>query len=122
MAEVPASFGLKKKVINKHAYLIGKDDTGKDYVARRCSGSEVTETDIKELAANDRQQTTAKEATKRLVDWIQEPKKRQEQKFEEELMEAAGPVVRAGLGREGSVSRYSRAYRENFDRVFGGTR
>lgn len=62
MAEIPSSWGLKKKKRSDGKLdIIGKTDAGEEYKVRTTSGPEVTDADVKEIAAVDREQTTARE-------------------------------------------------------------
>jgi len=47
-------------------------------------------------------------------------KQSQEDAFYEDLVEAAGPVVHAGLERQGSTVGYSRRFAQMFDKAFRG--
>jgi hypothetical protein len=117
MAELPASWGLRTKKNKKGTLdVIGKTDTGQDYRVRITDKPEITERDVAEIAAVDREKTTAKKFVGDLVQRGREKKQAEESAFENELMEAAGPVVRAGLGMEQSfVGGYSGKAAENFD-------
>src|SRR4029077_15407252 len=59
---LPSSWGLKtKKRPDGKLDIVGKDDLGKEYKVRTTNGPEVTTEDVKEIAAVDREQTTARE-------------------------------------------------------------
>lgn len=91
-------FGLEKKIGGDGlARLIGKDDAGVDYVAHTCTGPGVAEADIQALADSDRERTTAHELVQRVVAGQEKHKRDVATEFEESLVEAAGPVVRAGF-------------------------
>ena len=120
MAELPSSWGLRsKKRKDGKLDIIGKDDLGNDYRVRQTDGPAITERDVREIAAVDRERTTAKEFVTDLVRDGQARRETEERVFEDELMEAAGPVVRAGLGSERSTVGYSRRYAANYSKAFG---
>ena len=119
MAELPASWGLTTKVVNGKAEVWGKDDTGADYRVRQCDTSAVSSTDVAEIAAVDRERTTAREFVGNLLDHGARLRRARESAFEDDLVEGAGPVVYAGLDKRGSTTGYSRAFAKNYDKVFG---
>lgn len=119
MSELPSSWGLSKRLNGAgHLELWGKDDTGREYKARECPTRELTDGDVRALRECDRESTTAAEYVEGVVRDGQKFRDAQERSFEDELVEAAGPVVRAGLERV--TLGYSRRYARNYDRVFGG--
>jgi|SRR6478609_247632 len=68
MAELPSSWGLKKKPRQDGKLdIIGKDDTGKEYKVRTTDGPEVTDKDIRDIAAVDREQTDARTFVKSVI-------------------------------------------------------
>lgn len=91
---------------------MGKDDTGADYRVRITDNKELTERDIAEIAAADREKTTAREFCQNLVAHSMKYKKAQEDAFEDELTDLAGPIVDAGMHRVhfGSTARYREGY------------
>jgi hypothetical protein len=119
VAELPASFKLKKKKGDDgRTRLVGKDDLGGEYIAKTLNGPEITEQDLHDLRAADRESYSSREAgarafTKSLVDH----KASREAAFlndpNDDWVEAAMPVVRAGFGitpSVGSTRRYSEAF------------
>jgi hypothetical protein len=94
----------------------GKDDIGRDYRVRQCNGAGLTETDVQEIAEVDRERTTAKQFVDNLQGWGKANAKAREDAYMDDLTEAAGPIVRAGMEREGSTVGYSRRYAMNFDK------
>lgn len=120
MAELPASWNLTVKQDNGKAVVLGKDDLGNEYKVRTCDNSTVTERDVAEIAATDREHTTAAAFVKDVVEDGERRRISREAEFEDDLLEAAGPVVHAGLERRGSSVGYSRTYSDAYNRVFGG--
>ena len=120
MAELPSSWNLTVKQEKGKAVVYGKDDTGNDYRVRTCDTPAVTERDIVEIASADRERTTAAAFVKGVVEDGERRRLSREDEFESELIEAAGPVVHAGLERRGSTVGYSRTYSEAYERIFGG--
>jgi hypothetical protein len=121
MAEIPASWGLSVKPgVTGKAEVWGKDDLGGDYRVRQCDAAEVTSTDISEIAAVDRERTTAKEFVSGLCENGARLRGARESAFYDDLVEGALPVAYAGLDKRGSTTGYSRSYARNYDRVFGG--
>lgn len=120
MAELPASWNLSVKKEKGKAEVWGKDDAGHDYRVRSCDTPVVTERDVNEIAATDRERTTAAAFVKGVVEDGERRRLSRENAFEDELIEAAGPVVHAGLERRGSSVGYSRTYSAAYNRVFGG--
>lgn len=119
MAELPASWGLSAhKNDNGKAEIWGKDDAGHAYKVRTCDSGELSDRDVAEIAAVDRERTTAKEFVGNLLDSGRRDREYRESQFESDLVDAAGPVVHAGLERRGLTTGYSRAYARNFDKVF----
>ncbi len=118
MAELPASWNLTTRPNEKGTLdVIGKDDAGAEYRVRRTDHPELTDRDVKEIHEADREFTTSAEFVNRLTGEAARRREEQEQQFEDDLMEGAEPVVRAGLGtiRVG----YSRAYARGYEEVFG---
>ena len=126
MAKLPESWGLKtSRRTDGRLDIVGKDDSGKEYVARRTNGSTVTDHDIHELAVADREQYANREAgAKQIVSGIVA---RQEKRnaardaaFEGECFEAANELLaQPGVldGRHSTFG-YSQRYAANFDKVF----
>jgi hypothetical protein len=129
MAELPKSWGLKKvKRSDGKLDLVGKDDLGHDYRVRTTDGPQVTEKDIRELKAADRESYSNRaEGAKQFVGSLVEDSRARKQAWEDgfgsDMVDAAGPVAFAGLGRKGCSAPFSgstRAYRKGWDRSFGG--
>lgn len=101
MAELPSSWNLKtKRRDDGKLDIVGKDDTGNEYRARTTDTSEVTEKDVHELSKADRESySNPTTRTKQYVDWLtSNPEKdAQEARFEDDLVEASGPIIHAGL-------------------------
>lgn len=117
--ELPSSFGLTPVARGDgRLNLVGKDDTGAEYVARVTQGNEVTSHDVEALHANDREATNAREFCAKLV----ADKQRHEQQCADSLladyMEPAERVAYAGTHKSERTVGYSRAYAANFDKVF----
>lgn len=127
MAELPASWGLRRKRrADGKLDLIGKTDAGEEYRVRTCDSGSVTDHDLVELKAADRESYASRDAGARafvssLVASGRKDREAQENEFLSDLEEAAGPVVHAGFERSGSTVGSSRAYRQNYDAVFGRT-
>lgn len=107
MAELPSSFNLRTEKTDKGTVnVVGKDDAGRDYTVRRCDNAYLTDTDVSEIAAADRElyRDTKHAATttcNSLIASADAKKRAEETQFENELVEAAGPVVHAGLEKAG---------------------
>lgn len=117
MAEIPASWGLKKARKNGKTQLIGKDDAGKDYVARTCDG-DVTESDVKEMAEFcDRTRSTPEKLRGKILGDVAANQQRFEQQMEQDFMEPAEQVAFAGLHKGARTLGYGRRYAHNFEKV-----
>lgn|SRR5579872_3524840 len=129
MAKLPESWGLKTKRRNDGRLdIVGKDDAGREYVARHTQGSDVTDCDVAELAAVDRDQYPDRErGAKQVVDRItaQQEKRNAERddKFGDECYEGAQELLaQPGVLEGRAVSfGYSRSYSRNYERVFAVT-
>lgn len=123
MAELPGSWGLKtKRRGDGKLDIVGKDDTGHEYRVRTTDTSDVTEKDVRELKKADRESyANPTTRTREYVKYLMEnPRKKDvEDRFLDDLTEAAGPVVHAGLERKGSTLGSTAAYRRGWDRAFG---
>jgi hypothetical protein len=129
MPKLPPSWKLKtKRRLDGKLDILGKDDLGSEYRVRTTDGPEVTDKDITELRAADREaypdRTTGARA---FVDGLVADGKRKEQAredaFAEDMTEAAGPVSFALLDRKGHSSPFTgstRAFREGWEKAFGG--
>lgn len=125
MAELPSSWGLTSQVNEQgKTEITGKTDAGEPYLVRTCDGPGITERDVAELRAADRdaypnREVACNEFIKGLVG---EEKKVSPLEgaltFDDsDWIEAAMPAVEAGFGRKSFG--YSRAFARNFDTAFG---
>ena len=118
MASLPESWKLKpKKRADGRLDLIGKDATGKDYVARTTEEAGVTERDLHILSVGNRETSTAAEVVKFYQSERENYNKAKADSMTDEYMDGAERVVRAGLHlSESRVGGYigSQA-RANFD-------
>lgn len=129
MAKLPENWGLKTSRRNDGRLDIkGRDDSGSEYVARTTSGSEVTERDVAELAAADRERYPNRDAgAKEIVNGMmarQESRNAdRERAFEEDCYEGAQELLaQPGVLEGRAVSfGYSRSYSRNYERVFAVT-
>src|SRR5262249_22790797 len=125
MAELPASWNLKtKKRSDGKLDVIGRDDSGCDYKVRTCESGAVTDADVRAIAECDREQYRSRDEGARayvqnLVEAGRAAREAEDNAFQEELEDLAGPVVHAGLERSGSTVGSTRAYRKNYEKVFG---
>jgi hypothetical protein len=123
MAELPASFGLTtKKRTDGKLDIIGKADNGQEYRVRTTDGPQVTDKDVQELKAADRESYANREqGIRQFVKSLTEHGQRQQDSYwnnyENELTEAAGPVVHAGLERRGSTLGSTWAYRHGWEKL-----
>jgi hypothetical protein len=127
LAELPGSWGLKtKKRPDGKLDVIGKADTGDEYRVRTTDGPEITPRDIQELHAADREAYSDRDAGVRsfVKGLVADGKRRdavQQDKFGDEMVEAAGPVSFALLDRKGHSSPFTgstQAFREGWERAF----
>lgn len=125
MAEFPASWNLEtRKRSDGRLDVIGHDDLGRDYKVRTCESSAVTEADVHAISECDREKYSNREEgarsyVKSLIDAGRKIRQAQDDAFQSELEDLAGPAVRAGLERTGATVGSTHAYRRNYDRVFG---
>jgi hypothetical protein len=120
MAALPESWKLKpKKRPDGKLDLIGKDVTGKDYVARTTEGPGVTERDLQILSVGNRETSSAAELVKFYQKEREDYNKRQADSMTDEYMDGAERVVRAGLHLSESRVGYSRSYAQAWERAFG---
>lgn len=124
MAELPSSWGLKtKRRTDGKLDIVGKTDAGQDYRVRTTDTAEVTEKDVSELKAADRESYSNPET--RVYDYIKHltsnpAKEEREARDLDDWTEAAGPVIHAGFERGGSTVGSTAAYRRGWDRIFKG--
>lgn len=96
MAELPSGWGLKKKKrADGKLDIIGKDDSGQEYKVRTTDGPDVTDGDLKELAAVDREQTTAREFVQDVIDNQKRLNSVREAAMEDDFCAAAEDIVGA---------------------------
>lgn len=96
MAELPASWGLKpRKRKDGKLDIVGKDDTGSEYVARTTDASEITERDIQELKEVDRETATARGFVEGLVSHQQKLDAEREQKLHDDFTETTEEIIAA---------------------------
>lgn len=96
MAEIPSSWGLKKrKRSDGKLDILGKTDAGEEYRVRTTSGPDITEGDIRELAAVDREQTTAREFVQRTIAHQKQINDQRDSQMESDFAAAAEEIVRA---------------------------
>jgi hypothetical protein len=128
MAELPASWKLKtKKRADGKLEVLGKSDAGEVYKVRMCESGAVTDADVRAIAECDREQYRSREEgarayVKGLIDAGRAAKEAEDNAFQEELEDLAGPVVHAGFERSGTTVGSTRAYRRNYESVFGKSR
>lgn len=122
MAELPASWGLKKrKRSDGKLDIIGKTDHGEEYRVRTTDTSEITERDVQELRAADREsysnpETRTRDFVKHLT--APSPRKQAEEAREmDEWIADADRVCYAGFEKRGSTLGSTRSYRENYDKI-----
>jgi hypothetical protein len=125
MPTLPESWNLKtKKRDDGKLDIIGKDDLGGEYKVRTTDAAEITERDVQELKDADRESYRdrdkgAREFCNKLVAHGKSRSDADEGAFVDDLMEAAGPVVHAGLEREGTSVNFQRIPQWRWDLAFG---
>ena len=123
--DLPASWKLKtKKRADGKLDVIGRDDAGRDYKVRTCDSGAVTEADVRAIQECDREQYRSRDDgarayVKSIVETGRAAREAQDNAFQHELEDLAGPVVHAGFERGGATVGSTRSYRKNYDRVFG---
>lgn len=126
MAELPSSWGLKtQKRDDGKLDILGKDDTGHEYRVRTTDSPEVSERDVQELKAADREsygnpETRTYDFVKKLTEPGNRKKAEDEARYMDDLTYAAEPVCHAGFERGSLTVGSTAAYRKNYDKVFGG--
>ena len=124
MPELPKDWGLTTKTGERgNCEVWGKDDAGKDYRVRACDTSGITEKDLKDLKAADREIYTSREqGIRQFVKGLTGEKRETDQiekirSFEDsDWIESAMPVVRAGMGNT-SIS-FSHISKEKWDNIW----
>lgn len=123
MPELPESWGLRtERRDDGKLDVIGKDDNGHDYRVRTTDTSQITDKDISELKAADRENYPNRDAgcrefIRNLTGGKKEnvPLIEQAMNFDDtEWLDAAKPVIAAGFGHKSFGS--SRAYRSGVER------
>jgi hypothetical protein len=123
MPELPKSWGLKtRKNARGTLDIIGKDDAGNDYKVRTTDAAHITERDITELHAADREaysnpESGAREFVRNLVGEKLDTSLDAQLAFDEsDWIAAAEPVVRAGFG--GCTISFSDIPQERWDNIW----
>lgn len=120
MPTLPESWELKpKKRADGRLDLVGKDVTGKEYIARTTEESGVTERDLQILSVGNRETSTAADVVKFYQAERENYNKAQADSMTDSYMDGAEQVVRAGLHLSESRVGYSRVYAQRFDSAFG---
>jgi hypothetical protein len=118
---LPDGWGLKQKPRSDGKVdLVGKDDLGREYLARTTEGPGVTDRDLQILAVGNRETSTASDVVKFYQAERENYNKAQADGMTDSYMDAAEQVVRVGLHLSESRVGYSRTYALAFERVFGG--
>lgn len=91
------SLGLTEQVneTTGRLELHGKTDLGEDYIALNCRGKEVTLEEEKFLALSDREKSNPSDLVNYFVGEREEFKRKQEEDFDREMMDAADIIGRA---------------------------
>ena len=120
VAELPESWGLRtQQRADGKLDIIGRDDAGSEYRVRTTDGDHVTERDLCELHAADREAYTSREAGARAFCNALCPREEKVPMIDQALafddcewIGAAEPVVAAGFGRRsfGSTHNYRAGY------------
>jgi hypothetical protein len=127
-SKLPKSWNLKtKKRADGKLDILGKTDAGETYRVRTTDGPEVTDKDVTELRAADRESySSIKEGSQKFMDGLisesQARERGREDAFAEDMVEAAGPVSFALLDRKGHSSPFTgstHAYRRGWESAFG---
>ena len=96
MADLPSSWGLKKKKrADGKLDILGTDDAGSTYKVRTTDGPEVTDGDIKEIAAVDREQTDARTFVNGVIENQRQLNSVREAAMEDEFSAVAEDIVGA---------------------------
>lgn len=120
MPSLPDGWGLKARPRDDGRLdIVGKDDTGQEYVAHKTAGMGVTERDLQILDMGNRETHSAKE----VVDFYQKQRddvnKAKEYDLAQYCEAGAEKVVHAGLHLSESRVGYSRTYAQRWASVFG---
>lgn len=126
--KLPSNWGLKtKKRADGKLDIVGKTDAGEKYVVRTTDGPEVTDRDLAELKAADRESYSSRSDGARsfvssLLDDGQQRQRARDEAFGDEMVEASGPVSFALLDRKGHSSPFTgstHAFRKGWEIAFG---
>jgi hypothetical protein len=94
MAEIPASWNLKTRNRSDGKLdVIGKTDLGEEYKVKTTAGPAITEKEIREIAATDREQTTAREFVSGVVSEQKKRDQQREAELEDDLSAVADEIV-----------------------------
>jgi hypothetical protein len=116
MPALPESWKLSEKPRpDGRVDLIGKDDTGAEYVARTTEESGVTDRDLQILSLGNREQSTARDVVKFFEDDRKRVDKETADKMAGEYEEAADQVVFAGFHGQRQIGGYQGRAAENFE-------
>jgi len=129
MADLPKSWGLKAEKNAKGTLdIIGKDDAGNSYKVRTTDAGHVTEKDITELRAADREsysnrESGAREFVRNLIgpqeDKSAEATLEKQLNFDEsDWIESAMPIVHAGFERKGCTVGFSHIPQRKWDAIW----
>lgn len=116
--EVPKSWGLKKKPRKDGKVdLVGKDATGREYVARTTEQNGVTERDLQILSVGNRETSSPDKFVEFYANERRQYKKNWEASMDDEYMAGAEQIVHAGLHMsESRVGCFLGSARNNFDK------
>lgn len=120
MATIPESWGLKtRKNASGKTEVVGKNEAGREYVARTCDQDGVTDHDLKILDVGNPNKRDADAFVGFYRDERDNARKNWEHSLDQEYTEAAEKVVHAGLHLRESRVGYSRSYARAWEKVFG---
>jgi len=124
MASLPDGWRLKTRRRQKdgRCEVVGKDDTGKEYVARTCETEHVTDRDLQILAVGNRETSTAREVVKFYENERDSFRKNWETSMDDEYMAGAEKVVHAGLHLSESRVSFSHIPQSKWDAMWEGYR
>jgi phosphoglucomutase len=121
MPSLPDGWKLRqKKRADGKVDIVGKDDAGKEYIARTTEGPGVTERDLQILSVGNRETSTARDVVKFYQAERENYNKAQADAMTDDYMDGAERVVRAGLHLAESRCGYTRAYAMKWEQAFGG--
>lgn len=111
MANLPESWGLTTKPNERGTLdVLGKDDSGREYKVRTTDTPGITDTDVAELRAADREAYSSREeGCKTFIDNLVEHGRKQKESrdnaFHDDLTQATDELIGATKVRRGFVSR-----------------